>query len=85
MLIETAFVTDKQDALRLINPAFQEKLAHSILSGVKSYFMNTPPPGTWFAYQAARRMRTADAAQQQASWSGPDARARSILENHAQN
>ncbi|MHB1617660.1 MAG: N-acetylmuramoyl-L-alanine amidase [Metallibacterium sp.] len=85
MLIETAFVTDRQDALRLINPRFQEKLAHSILSGVKSYFMNTPPPGTWFAYQAAKRMRTADAARQQAPWHGPGARALDILDGTAKN
>ena len=85
MLIETAFVTDKQDALRLVNPRFQEKLAHSILSGVKRYFLNTPPPGTWFAYQAAKRMRTADAAQQQAPWHGPGARALDILDGSAKN
>ncbi|MBU6403576.1 MAG: N-acetylmuramoyl-L-alanine amidase [Proteobacteria bacterium] len=85
MLIETAFVTDKQDALRLINPVFQEKLAHSILGGVKSYFLNTPPPGTWFAYQAAKRMRTADAARQQAPWHGPGARALDILDGGAKN
>ena len=85
MLIETAFVTDKQDALRLINPVFQEKLAHSILGGVKSYFLNTPPPGTWFAYQAAKRMRTADTARQQAPWHGPGARALDILDGGAKN
>ena len=79
MLIETAFVTDKQDALRLVNPAFQEKLAHSILSGIKRYFMTTPPPGTWFAYQAAKRMRTAEASAPDAPWPRPAVHAMSAL------
>ncbi len=64
MLIETAFVTDRQDAQRLADPAFQKRLAGAILSGVQRYFMTTPPPGTWFAYQAAKRLRTAEAAPQ---------------------
>ena len=83
MLIETAFVTDRQDALRLINPQFQNRLAASILTGVKRYFMATPPPGTWFAYQAAKRMRTAEAAQRQASWHGPGAHALDLLDGQS--
>lgn len=82
MLIETAFVTDRQDALRLVNPAFQQHLAGQILTGVRRYFMSTPPPGTWFAYQAAKRMRTAEVDQSpasSASWRGPGARALDIL------
>ncbi len=83
MLIETAFVTDRQDALRLVNPQFQNRLAASILTGVKRYFMTTPPPGTWFAYQAAKRMRTAEAAQRQASWHGPGAHALDLLDGQS--
>lgn len=82
MLIETAFVTDRQDALRLVNPAFQKRLAGQILTGVRRYFMSTPPPGTWFAYQAAKRMRTADVDESQAStapWHGPGSHALDIL------
>ncbi len=80
MLIETAFITDRRDALRLANPQFQNRLAGSILVGIKRYFIATPPPGTWFAYQAARRTRTAETTQKQALWHGPGARALDLLD-----
>ena len=81
MLIETAFVTDRRDALRLANPTFQDRLAASILVGVKRFFMTTPPPGTWFAYQAAKRMRTAETEQRRdRRQEPPGARALAILD-----
>ncbi|HET7359568.1 MAG TPA: N-acetylmuramoyl-L-alanine amidase [Rhodanobacteraceae bacterium] len=55
ILVETAFISNPTEERKLENPAHREKLAEAILGGVKSYFETTPPHGTWFAAQAARR------------------------------
>jgi N-acetylmuramoyl-L-alanine amidase len=55
ILVETAFITNPAEERKLKNPAHLEKLAKAILGGVKNYFETTPPHGTWFAAQAARR------------------------------
>lgn len=61
ILIETAFITDPSDARRLADPAYREKLARAVLGGLKNYFEVTPPPGTWYALNAEKRLRTAAA------------------------
>lgn len=66
ILIETAFITDPSDARRLDDPAYREKLARAVLGGLKSYFEVTPPPGTWYALNAEKRLRTARADDAQA-------------------
>ncbi len=55
ILVETAFISNPAEERKLRNPAHQEKLALAVMKGVKSYFESTPPQGTWFAAQAARR------------------------------
>ncbi len=55
ILVETAFISNPSEERKLRNPAHQELLAEAVMSGVKNYFESTPPPGTWFAAQAARR------------------------------
>jgi N-acetylmuramoyl-L-alanine amidase len=55
ILVETAFITNPVGERKLRNTAYQKKLAHAVLSGVKKYFEATPPPGTWFAMQARKR------------------------------
>lgn len=55
ILVETAFITNPAEERKLKSPAHREKLAEAILGGIKNYFETTPPPGTWFAAQAARR------------------------------
>ncbi len=54
ILVETAFITNPAEEKRLSNPAQREKLANAILEGVRSYFHAAPPPGSWFAVNAAR-------------------------------
>ncbi len=49
ILVETAFISNRQDENRLSNPAQRRQLAQAILTGVRQYFETTPPPGTWFA------------------------------------
>lgn len=55
ILVETAFISNPTEERKLRDPAHQQQLATAIMDGVKGYFMNSPPPGTWFAMEAARR------------------------------
>ncbi|WP_426663281.1 N-acetylmuramoyl-L-alanine amidase [Rhodanobacter aciditrophus] len=55
ILVETAFISNPAEERKLRDPGHQQALAEAVMSGVKSYFESTPPPGTWFAAQAARR------------------------------
>lgn len=58
ILVETAFITNPSEETRLRNPAHRKELASAVLGGVRNYFESMPPPGTWFAAQAARRNGT---------------------------
>ncbi|RDS78853.1 LysM peptidoglycan-binding domain-containing protein [Dyella monticola] len=55
ILVETAFISNPTEEHKLRDPAHQQQLADAIMDGVKGYFMSDPPPGTWFAMEAARR------------------------------
>jgi N-acetylmuramoyl-L-alanine amidase len=54
ILVETAFITNPAEEARLTSPAHREKLASSILDGVRDYFKASPPPGTLFAVNSRR-------------------------------
>ena len=54
ILVETAFISNPSEERKLRDPAHQDQLAAAVMGGVKSYFESSPPPGTWFAVQAAR-------------------------------
>ena len=49
LLIETGFISNRQEELNLNNPHYQKKLAQALADGVVSYLKHYPPPGTWFA------------------------------------
>ncbi|MFC4762826.1 N-acetylmuramoyl-L-alanine amidase [Dyella koreensis] len=59
ILVETAFISNPTEERKLRDPAHQSRLAEAVMGGVRNYFESTPPPGTWFAAQAARRNGTA--------------------------
>lgn len=59
ILVETAFITNPEEERRLRDPAQRRVLAQAVLQGVKSYFSSEPPPGTWFANNAAAGQRVA--------------------------
>lgn len=59
MLVETAFISNPAEERRLIDPAFQRRLASAVLDGVDTFFTRQPPPGTLYA---ARAQAEADAA-----------------------
>lgn len=55
MLIETAYITNPGDERRLRSPQHQRRLADAILTGIRGYFRENPPPGTRVAATVASR------------------------------
>lgn len=51
ILVETAFITNPAEERKLKSASHRRKLAQAILHGVRDYFEDAPPPGTWFAQQ----------------------------------
>ncbi|MDP1635879.1 MAG: N-acetylmuramoyl-L-alanine amidase, partial [Gallionellaceae bacterium] len=43
ILVETAFISNPDEELRLKDDAYQEKMARAILGGIKRYFAQNPP------------------------------------------
>src|SRR3569832_108391 len=59
MLVETAYISNRSEELRLKSTRYQGQLAEAIFSGVRNYFEANPPAGTRFA--SARRATMASA------------------------
>jgi N-acetylmuramoyl-L-alanine amidase len=51
MLVETAYISNPSEELRLRNPHQQAGLADAIFAGVRDYFERNPPAGTRFALE----------------------------------
>lgn len=51
ILVETAFISNPDEEKKLLNPVHQERVARSILKGVKIYFTKNTVPGTLLAQQ----------------------------------
>lgn len=49
MLVETGFISNHQEERNLLSSNHQKKLAKAIFSGVKGYFLDHPPMGSYFA------------------------------------
>ncbi len=49
MLVETGFVSNDEESKRLNDEVYQAQLASAIKAGIKRYFENQPPPGTYLA------------------------------------
>ena len=48
-LVETGFITNPGEERKLNDPAYRSRLAAAIASGVRKYFAEQAPPGTWYA------------------------------------
>jgi N-acetylmuramoyl-L-alanine amidase len=59
MLVETAYISNPSEELRLRSPKQQVNLAEAIFAGLRNYFEQNPPAGTRFAQ--ARRATIASA------------------------
>jgi N-acetylmuramoyl-L-alanine amidase len=49
MLIETGFITNPSEEQRLNDPGYRSRLASAITTGVRRYFLDQAPPGSWYA------------------------------------
>lgn len=50
ILVETGFISNANEAAKLATASHQQSLARSIHSGVKQFFQQNPPPGTYIAW-----------------------------------
>ncbi|MEO7251801.1 MAG: N-acetylmuramoyl-L-alanine amidase [Arenimonas sp.] len=49
MLIETGFITNPSEEQRLNDSVYRSRLASAISDGVRKYFTDQPPAGSWYA------------------------------------
>ena len=49
LLIETGFLSNPGEAKKLKTSSYQSRMASAIHQGIKRYFMQSPPPGTYLA------------------------------------
>lgn len=49
ILVETAFISNPEEERQLRNARHQQRLAQSVMNGIRAYFRNNPPPGTLIA------------------------------------
>lgn len=54
LLVETGFISNPQEERNLNSGPYQEKLAHSIFSGIQSHFERNPPPASLLAWQRSQ-------------------------------
>jgi N-acetylmuramoyl-L-alanine amidase len=50
ILVETGFISNADEASKLQSSSHQQALAKSIASGVRQFFQQNPPPGTYIAW-----------------------------------
>ncbi|WP_103103079.1 N-acetylmuramoyl-L-alanine amidase [Pseudomonas sp. LFM046] len=50
ILVETGFISNHNESQKLASPGHQQALARSIKTGVKQFFQQNPPPGTYIAW-----------------------------------
>ena len=55
MLVETAFISNPTEEKNLNSQAHRRKMANAIMNGVKNYFEQSPPPGTWIASRSPKK------------------------------
>ncbi|MBS0350667.1 MAG: N-acetylmuramoyl-L-alanine amidase [Proteobacteria bacterium] len=52
LLIETGFLSNSHEEVKLSSATYQNSLAHAMMLGIKEYFLQRPPPNTWLAMHA---------------------------------
>lgn len=51
ILIETGFISNPEESRKLATLAYRKQMANAVFSGVKQYFLQSPPSGTLIASQ----------------------------------
>ena len=49
LLVETGFISNRKEERKLRSLAYQEGIASALMQGIRSYFVHSPPRGTWVA------------------------------------
>ncbi len=62
VLVETGFLSNPEEALRLSSPQYQSQLADAIAQGLVNYVMRFPPPGSLIASQHGPKSKPSSAA-----------------------
>lgn len=55
LLVETGFISNRNEARKLNSDHYQRELATALYTGVKRYFEDMPPEGTYVAWKAAQQ------------------------------
>ncbi|MEN0107636.1 MAG: N-acetylmuramoyl-L-alanine amidase [Pseudomonas sp.] len=50
ILVETGFISNPNESVKLASDSHQQSLARSISSGIRQFFQQNPPPGTYIAW-----------------------------------
>jgi N-acetylmuramoyl-L-alanine amidase len=50
ILVETGFISNPEESQKLASSAHQQALARSIEGGIRHFFHENPPPGTYIAW-----------------------------------
>lgn len=53
VLVETGFISNPGEAKKLSSPAYRQKMADSIYTGIRNFFEKNPPGGTYLAWKQA--------------------------------
>ncbi len=69
ILVETGFISNVNESRKLASASHQQALARSITSGIRQYFQQSPPPGTYIASCAPRASSPWGRAS---TWCGPE-------------
>lgn len=51
ILVETGFISNPEEARKLGTPAYRKEMAQSVFKGIRQYFVQSPPAGTYIAAQ----------------------------------
>src|SRR5690606_10204854 len=51
ILVETGFISNPEEAVKLASPAYRKQMAQAVFKGVRQYFVQHPPAGTYLASQ----------------------------------
>jgi len=57
VLVETGFISNPKEERKLRDPKYQERMAKAIMTGIKKFFTQAPPPGTLLAENQAKTTR----------------------------
>lgn len=55
ILVETGFISNHKEEQNLVTPSHQQKLANSIFQGIKRYYLEHPPAGSFYASIAVKQ------------------------------